>query len=1155
MRIRRFDLTRYGHFTDRVLDFGPRRADVPDFHIIHGANEAGKSTIFSAWLDFLFGIDPRSPYDFLHEYKMMRIGARVETSAGERDLIRVKKPSASLLDQHEQAIGDTVLAGDLGGLSRDSYRSMFSLDESSLAEGGEAILASKGEVGQLLFSASAGLSDLAARLDRIRERTDQFHRPRAQKSELADLKRRLDELKAARDAIDVAASEHARLVEARDRSQVTYEETNRRRAELRVQLSSATARLASLPQAHRLSRLRSDLAGMEIVPSAPSGWRQEIGTLTRRQVEWQTALGRVDRDIAAIETEIKAAPPRDPLLDRADALEALRELAGRALSESRDLPNRMDEIAASKRAMAAIAARLGEEHRDDLRQLLLPARVSGELRSLMSAWSGVSARVEAATSEEATATQALEDEKAHWQRLTGGQEIAEPDPHHLHDLADQLSAMRAVDVRQRLSAAERAVDDADHRLARAMSQLKPWNGTSEELARIVRPSTGILSDLGRRLTDSVAKARLAETAAEDLNNELSALKAEYASAASTPGIITDSMAEAARADREHLWKEHAAALDAPSAARFRDALDADDRLTVERMAHMSEIAQLRNQQRAIARTAARLGSAVEAHDTAREAEQSMRRQLAALVAETDSTLASDMEFAAFESWCNRLAEAQDADEQRQRAARDLDGVQQAAKTQRRNLGNTLQALGIEAFSGDLADLAAAGRRFQDSESKRRTLRDNVLAAERELERRRGQAADARNAQLAWSDEWQSVLADSWLLARGTTPTVGAMEDVLKQLAMLESELDRHDQLADRIAKMQRDIANFAGATSAFAASLGLAADTEPFALVREISERADQARKDDDRHASARKRRQELSDERDAVLAELQSLAALVARMTDHFAVETLDEVETKITIGERSLALATEISELETEIVASLGVRDIGEVETLAATADRDELARAIETLRPVIDALDGEIAQAYAELSTVEQKLAGLGSDGEAARLAEARRTVLLEIEDGARRYLELRLGALATDQALRLYRDKHQSSMMKKASEAFAQLSRGNYRNLAAQRDGQRDVLVAIGADGSSKEALQLSKGTQFQLYLALRVAGYQESATTRPPVPFIADDIMESFDEDRSQEALTQLSLMAKSGQVIYLTHHRHICEIARSVCPSVTVHGI
>ena len=226
-----------------------------------------------------------------------------------------------------------------------------------------------------------------------------------------------------------------------------------------------------------------------------------------------------------------------------------------------------------------------------------------------------------------------------------------------------------------------------------------------------------------------------------------------------------------------------------------------------------------------------------------------------------------------------------------------------------------------------------------------------------------------------------------------------------------------------------------------------------------------------------------------------------------------------------------------------------------LLAGVDRLLLEQEIELLRPECDALDEETSRAFATLARAQERLAAMDGDDAVARLQEARRTVMLEIEDGARRAIELRLGAMATDQALRLYRDRHRSSMMSRASTAFGQLTRGNYSGLSTHRDGQRETLVANGVDGSSKEASDLSKGTQFQLYLALRVAGYLETAAMRPPVPFIADDIMESFDEERAAEALTQLAIMAGSGQVIYLTHHQHICTIARSVCPSVTLHHL
>ena len=74
MRLDRLDLVRYGKFTDRSIDFGAPTPGKPDFHLVYGPNEAGKSTLFSAYLDLLFGIEKSSAYGFLHPYNMMRVG-------------------------------------------------------------------------------------------------------------------------------------------------------------------------------------------------------------------------------------------------------------------------------------------------------------------------------------------------------------------------------------------------------------------------------------------------------------------------------------------------------------------------------------------------------------------------------------------------------------------------------------------------------------------------------------------------------------------------------------------------------------------------------------------------------------------------------------------------------------------------------------------------------------------------------------------------------------------------------------------------------------------------------------------------------------------------------------------------------------------------
>lgn len=51
-------------------------------------------------------------------------------------------------------------------------------------------------------------------------------------------------------------------------------------------------------------------------------------------------------------------------------------------------------------------------------------------------------------------------------------------------------------------------------------------------------------------------------------------------------------------------------------------------------------------------------------------------------------------------------------------------------------------------------------------------------------------------------------------------------------------------------------------------------------------------------------------------------------------------------------------------------------------------------------------------------------------------------------------------------------------------------------------------------------------------------------------------METFDDCRSESTIRQLSEIAKEGQVLYFTHHRHLCEIAKNVCGSnVKIHEI
>lgn len=269
----------------------------------------------------------------------------------------------------------------------------------------------------------------------------------------------------------------------------------------------------------------------------------------------------------------------------------------------------------------------------------------------------------------------------------------------------------------------------------------------------------------------------------------------------------------------------------------------------------------------------------------------------------------------------------------------------------------------------------------------------------------------------------------------------------------------------------------------------------------------------------------------------------------------SLIELAGKLRDAEQKAALERQTAQAERDVLAALHVENLADARALLGAQTETELDLEQATLSAQLDNLDKRTRELFAASKQADDRIAAVGGDDAVARIEERRQTQLLEIEDKARHYLRLRVGIAAADRALRAYRDQHRSSMMTQASDAFRIISRGTYRGLGTQPDRDGDVLVALGADGGSKLAADLSKGTRFQLYLALRAAGYREFATLRPPVPFVADDIMETFDDFRAEETLRVFEGMARLGQVIYLTHHDHLCAIAERTVPSVRIHRL
>jgi uncharacterized protein YhaN len=1141
MRLRRLDLTRYGKFTDRSLDFGAAPPDGPDFHIIYGPNEAGKSTTMQGWLDLLFGIPAQSRMNFLHPYGAMQLGAVIETGADRLDLIRTKGRVNTLNDPAGATVSDAVLQGALGGIARAGYEAMFSLDDETLEKGGESILSSQGDLGQMLFTASSGLAEMGQALDGLRNSAQGFFKAGGRSGRLSELKKALAELEQQIAAQDTGARDFAHLAQIRDQAQAAWVAAQAAQNETVRALYQVERHLSALPLVSSLRRVDAILCDMPDLPALPLGWADELTTLLRDQAQITARRDAQQGQMASLKAEF-ADTVDDPAMlaltgDMAEA-ELLKSAYDGAVS---DLPHRQAEADEVQARIDALLRQLGCDGRD-LAEVLPAAAVVATLRGLMERHSGMVAAWTSAQQEAEDASARLDSLAARLDRAGGV--LADPDL-----LDDVMQTHLRDDPEAELARAENTVAVVRDRLAAMMARLAPWQGDAAELEALRLPPAGQVQDWRRALGEASAGLDRNRADMARLQDEMARLEVQ-AGATAQAGIVSVEDAAAARALREKLWAAHRARLDAETADRFEDALRRDDQITAAQARAQAEA----EQRGAVQERLALLGLELRQHESAAQSaattleavQQSIR---AALPAGLPQDTAPD----ALENWISRRETALEALGDLRAADRAVAAAQADVQRAQTALAAALAACGLEmAEAAPLSVLAATARGALQRARDQAALVEARDAATQDLGRRRTDLDRAKKAMQRWQEDWQTACGQTFL--GQALSDVAGMGETLDQLQRLERLWGELRGLRDRIAKMQSNRTRFTQAVAALAGQLDLTDVTTAAqwssltARLRAATEGQAQRAILQDKIASGGRGLYSLQGDLDRVTARL-------AEMCSHLGCDDTETLQQAVAQAQQRQDLLEQRAQFEHDICEGMGIDRLADALGALEGLDRAGLLAERDRLTEARDRQAQELQQLYAARSQAEERIVAVGGDDAVARLQEERQTLLLEITEEARAFLRQRLGILAVDHALQGYRDSHRSTMLQRASDAFRTITRGEYGSLAAQPEGDREVLVAIGAGGASKLARDLSKGTRFQLYLALRVAGYHEIAGARSTVPFIADDILETFDDDRAAETFALLAGMARVGQVIYLTHHRHLCRIAQEVCPAVKLHDL
>jgi len=1139
MRLTELTIENYGCYDRRTLTL-PEEAGLT---LLYGPNEAGKSTCLEAISDFLFTIPKNTPRGNLFGYDGMRLGVTMRTAEGKLVTLRRRKGNGkTLIDATGNALDETALAPILGAVTRERFTTLFGLDHESLRVGGDRLLQAEGDIGRLIVEAGGGLRTLVQRLESIdAEANTLFAKTRAGS-------RAFYQGLGAYEAAD-------KFVRANLLSRDTYEQT-RKTAE-----KSAKA-AGDLREERR--RIATDIAGLErILRVAPhlrereqlmlelAAYEDVAGYASSLSAQMRDAMGQAEEAAKAVETAVQQ---RDKLAARIAGLEVsrpitaaekeVRSLSERALHVAKargDRPNRQRDIDNGEAQLANLRRMLGIDQDEDLAEKLPESAAVERVRALAAEAIERAPSLSSATQRMAELTDALAAVDA---RIL----IAKRDGFDvpLDIAASQFASLAA--QKASLDARQRSADAAWARLSDGLADLEC--GSAEDLARVRCPGTELVRS--EQVARDAIKAQQVEhrrLKREGLA-EIDFGKAEIAALEAAGRIATQAAVVDARSLRTTLWLPiRAAFVDgrtdgnpqarAQAASAFETQLtDADD-LADRRADEAERAAALGEAQRRCARAREKLGAAERELSAL---DQQMRDREAAFladypIAEQRQPLAALLDFAERRQ---QLLEAADAIRiQTDEIA--VDAAQLAPIIDL--LGRAETRLGLSSDDG----FAARVQTLQSALARHETAHNAYLRDDRDRQALAGQLksisteTDRLNVeQISWEEAWPAA-ATALGLAASTTPQ--AASAITTEWAGARGILTAIAQTRQRLARMDEDEAALGVEVTALAERLEIDIPADPVAAAKMLQDRwiANEA----------------VRVQHDSVMPDLEEakIAVAIAERAHALAEELLDRLAVEAGIARADLVSAAERHEARLDCTSRLtqvertameaGDRlSIAELIEQWAARDLDVLRATLAEARARSLEIEDELETAILAEKTARDALAAFSSESQVSRAIVERESASAQMHLALERYLELSLARDVVAAAMARIRAEQQDPLIVRAGALFAASTRGEFTGIETDIDDKgQPIVVGRRANGGTATVATMSDGTRDQLFLSFRLASLENYAGATEPLPFVADDILVHFDDDRSKATLDLLADFGKANQVLLFTHHRSIRALA------------
>jgi len=1152
MRIQRIQIPAYGPFTDFTLKLPKGRTD---FHLIYGANEAGKSSLLRAIRALLFGI-PQKGENFLHDYPKLRILAELEDAAGVSRIFQRRKGNKNtLLDANANPILEAELQRMLGVVNESYFDSMFGMGFEELRRGADELLRGEGRLGEALFSASLG----GTPVDKVIQ---------ALEAEAGALfsgvsKRRIREM----------AGKHAEQIRGKKEALIKpeeWEEIERELLEAHEKLDSLKKERAqhlsrkewlgrcrsALPLVGQLAECRSKLDGVPTLPELPVAFADEIREARNTWAEATRNVERLGEEIGRLDERVKLCQLNPEALELETAIDGIHTRLGAYHDNQKALANKQAEAQAKESSVRRVCLDLGISTALDE---LEPLRITQPQFADAVDKADQLNRANSAHEEAARKEQELEEDLS---RLRS--EPSEANPEELAALKNLLAGNTKIEMlasglaerQTALTRSERSLKKLHDSLSGAPTQ---W-----EVTRALKlPSRSTIERFRERFDEAERAVRDLKQEKLQADRKIREMKAEIVRRARQGELPSLDDLQSSRNERERGWAlvfddwkgDGAKATfveGKPLEQAYPEAVAAADGIADRLRQEAEAVAQLEELR-------SKLKLEVESErliaEQAQKAEETLTEIRADWTMAWQDSHASPTSPKEMQEWRETWQEFVSQWDQWNDESKQIATDQQLVSNATTKLAKALQSDGndfpellaqaqerFEALDAARVEVAGTERKIKDAESDLVTVSKKLPGLQKAVQ----------SAKHDWKECGKALSLPEGLSPDSQIETLRSRREMFQDYDGWKSLLNDCRSLEKRIKDYEKEIEKAA-------ATMRLATEgTE--AREKALWTALDAAKKAQASHDELREQLTRLSDE-------LEVSSSDVTRTRRDFdslltKAELSDESALDLWIAqfENHHKLSKTLDELRNALAGlSLGA-PVEEFVTKVDTEDLENLESSLAELEDHLTELDQNIDEVKSERQEWENRRKAMdAAQDQAARHEQESAFAVSTMEADAERFVRLRVAIHLLRGQIDAFRQQNQGPFMEKASQWFAAVTGGAFSGIGTSFGNGDEPVIAGQRAGSTNEVLVpgMSEGTRDQLYLALRFAGLELHLQDHEPMPMILDDLLVHFDDARAAHALAAIAKLAENSQVLLFTHHAHVVELARTHLDAghLTIHKI